>query len=217
MTNDRIQRALDGELPTDRLTPEELETYLQYRSAFSAALQPLESLAAIDVAPEVVRRIAGPGRLRRALDAAAGWLWSPRPVSLTVRPAYAGGGVLALAALAWIALPARTPASLPAPAAVATATNAPPARVLVQFRLGDAQARDVRLIGDFNAWHPDHQLHEIAPGVWSVEVALEPGVYNYGFMIDGKTWRLDPLAPQVTDGFGGASSRVAVLAPEIRS
>ena len=48
-------------------------------------------------------------------------------------------------------------------------------------------------------------------------MALEPGVYNYVFVIDGKTLRLDPLAPRVTDGFGGASSRVAVLAPGPRS
>jgi hypothetical protein len=50
-----------------------------------------------------------------------------------------------------------------------------------------------------------------------VDVALEPGVYNYVFVVDGEAMRLDPLAPRVTDGFGGSSSRLAVLAPERRS
>jgi 1,4-alpha-glucan branching enzyme len=87
-----------------------------------------------------------------------------------------------------------------------------PARVVVQFRLADAAAREVALIGDFNGWRPEHRLHRVAAGVWSVDVALAPGVYNYVFIVDGQATRLDPLAPRVTDGFGGASSRVAVLA-----
>ena len=88
---------------------------------------------------------------------------------------------------------------------------------MVQFRLGDAGAHEVALAGDFNGWHAGHRLHQVQPGVWAVDVALAPGVYNYVFVVDGTTWRLDPLAKQVTDGFGGASSRVAVLTPEARS
>lgn len=229
MMTDRIQRALDGELPCDQLSPEEVELYLRYQGALDAARQPIERWAAIDVTSAVLRRIAAPGltapgrpapgRLRRALDAVAGWLWSPRPISLTVRPAFAMAGALAVAAaLVWRAAPARTSSGAPGTLTTPTAARgAAPARVLVQFRLGAAAAHEVALVGDFNGWRPGHQLHQIAAGVWSVEVALEPGVYNYGFMIDGKLWQLDPLAPQVTDGFGGASSRMTVLPPEVRS
>ena len=84
---------------------------------------------------------------------------------------------------------------------------------MVQFRLADPAAREVALIGDFNGWLPEHRLHRVGVGVWSVDVALAPGVYNYVFVVDGTAMRLDPLAPRITDGFGGASSRVAVLAP----
>jgi hypothetical protein len=132
------------------------------------------------------------------------WLWSPR--ALTVRPAFALGGALAIAVLVSIFA-----VSSPAP------LSPVPARVIVQFRLGAPDALDVALVGDFNDWRPEHRLHQTTAGVWSVDIALEPGVYNYVFVVDGKTWRLDPLAPQVTDGFGGRSSRVAVLAPEVRS
>ncbi|MGH7513052.1 MAG: glycogen-binding domain-containing protein [Gemmatimonadales bacterium] len=206
--HDRIQRALDGELPVDGLTPAERDELQSHRAIVGIALEPIRQLPAIDVTRDVMRLLRPqPGPVRRALAAAARWLWSPR--ALTLRPAYALAGALAVAAvLSTTVLRPATPLSPPAGA---------PARVLVQFRLGDTQAHEVALVGDFNGWHPEQRLHQVEPGVWSVDVALEPGVYHYVFMVDGKAWRLDPLAPRVTDGFGGASSRVSVLAPEARS
>ena len=205
MMDDRMHRALDGELPADGLSPEERAELHRYRAMIGTALEPLRRLPAIDVAPAVARRVApSPGPVRRALAGAAQWLWSPRP--LTFRPAYALAGALAVAAV--ISISVLQPATPVHPA---------PARVLVQFRLGDPGAHEVALVGDFNGWQPAHRLHQVEAGVWSVDVALAPGIYSYVFVIDGKTWRLDPLAPRVTDGFGGASSRVAVLAPESRS
>ena len=82
-----------------------------------------------------------------------------------------------------------------APATPATQFAAGPAWVIVQFRLADTDARAVSLVVDFNGWRPELRLHRSAGGVWSVDVALEPGVYNYVFVVDGETWRLDPLAP----------------------
>ena len=205
MMDDRMHRALDGELPADGLSPEERAELHRYRAMIGTALEPLRRLPAIDVAPAVARRVApSPGPVRRMLVGAVQWLWSPRP--LTFRPAYALAGAFAVAAV--ISISVLQPATQVHPA---------PARVLVQFRLGDPGAHEVALVGDFNGWQPAHRLHQVEPGIWSVEVTLDPGIYNYVFVIDGKTWRLDPLAPRVTDGFGGASSRVAVLAPEARS
>jgi hypothetical protein len=204
---DRIQQALDGELPADALTPEERAELHRYRATIGTALEPIRRLPSIDVASELMSRVApGPGPLRRTLDAVVDWLWSPR--AFTVRPAFALAGALALAAVVSTSLLQSATAVNPGSAA---------ARVIVQFRLGDAGAREVALVGDFNGWRPEHRLHQVAAGVWSVDVALEPGVYNYVFVVDGKAWRLDPLAPRVTDGFGGASSRLAVLPPEARS
>jgi hypothetical protein len=206
--DDRIHRALDGELPADGLTPDERMELQRHRAIIGTALGPIRRLPSIDVASDVMRRVAPCSNpVRRALAAAGHWLWSPR--ALTLRPAYALASALALTAVLSTAV--LQPATPLGPAAAA------PARVMVQFRLGDAGAREVALAGDFNGWHTQHQLHQVEPGVWSVDVALAPGVYNYVFVVDGKTWRLDPLAPRVTDGFGGSSSRVAVLAPMARS
>jgi len=209
MTNDRIQQALDGRIPLDQLTADEAEAFFRLQVSCNAALRQIEGLRPIDVTGAVLSRIGTGAPTSRRFGVAAEWLWVPRRLSLSVRPAFALAAAVALALATWsVALRPSVP-----PAAVAEG-RAP--RMLVQFRLGAADARSVELVGDFNGWRPAHRLLETAPGVWSVDVALEPGVYNYGFMIDGSTWRLDPLAPQVTDGFGGASSRVAVLPPEHR-
>jgi hypothetical protein len=204
--SDRIHRALDGELPPDSLAPEERAVLHRYRAVLGTALEPIRGLPAIDVAPAVLR---GAGARRSSflssLTAAARWLWSPH--RFTLRPAFALAGALAVAAAISTSVLQHTIS----PAAAA------PTRVVVQFRLADTTAREVALIGDFNGWQPGHRLHPIAAGVWAVDVALAPGVYNYVFVVDGTAMRLDPLAPRVTDGFGGSSSRLSVLAPERRS
>lgn len=199
--SDRIHRALDGELLPDALDPEERAELQRYRAIVGTALEPIRAIPAIHIAPAVIRRIARPRRSPiQILADAARWLWFPRP--LTLRPAFALAGALAMTAVISVSVLQHT---TPAPAV--------PARIVVQFRLADPAAREVALIGDFNGWIPEHRLHRVGVGVWSVDVALAPGVYNYVFVVDGTAMRLDPLAPRITDGFGGASSRVAVLAP----
>ncbi len=211
--NDRVHRALDGDLPPDQLNPRDLASYQEYHRAISQALRGLEGLPPVDVTPAVLRRIAGrPGR-RGVLARTARWAWSPRQVSFSLRPAWALAAALLLVVGGTFAIPGRGPGGSPAPAVVAPQV----ARVIVQFRLGDATAHRVSLVGDFTGWNSGIELRQVAPGIWSYELPLEPGVYNYGFLVDGAIWRPDPLAPQVTDGFGGTNSRLTVLAPEVAS
>ena len=203
MTQDRVQRALDGELPFEQLEPAEAELYHQYRQAFAAALRPLGQVPRVDVAPAVLRAIAPAPRVRKPRAGLVARLWAPR--TFTVRPAF-GLAAAALAVFAWV-----TQSATPAPGGPAVPAVQ---RLVVDFRLSAPDAATVALVGDFNAWQPGHQLREVAPGIWAVSVRLEPGVYDYGFIVDGTSLRLDPLAPSVSDGFGGESSRLAVLAPE---
>lgn len=211
--NDRVHRALDGDLPPDQLNPAEAASYQEYQRAISQALRGVEALPSVDLAPAVIQRITGrpirPGRLART----ARWAWSPREVRFSLRPAWALAAALLLIAVGTLARPSGQPGAPHVPAAV----PAPVARVIVQFRLGDAAAHRVSLVGDFTGWESGIELRQVAPGIWSYELPLEPGVYNYGFLVDGATWRPDPLAPEVTDGFGGTNSRLTVLAPEVAS
>jgi 1,4-alpha-glucan branching enzyme len=92
-------------------------------------------------------------------------------------------------------------------------THAAPAPMYVQFRLDAPNASSVQLVGSFTGWEPRYELHETSPGVWSVLVPLKPGVHDYGFMVDGERWVVDPKAPQVDDQFGGTNSRLSLAPP----
>jgi 1,4-alpha-glucan branching enzyme len=84
--------------------------------------------------------------------------------------------------------------------------------VFVQFRLDAPEASEVRLAGSFTGWEPRHALHRAEDGVWTVMVALEPGIHDYAFVVDGSTTGGSiPSAPRVDDGFGGENSRLALL------
>jgi hypothetical protein len=150
------------------------------------------------------------------LDRAAtprGWLarigqqlWTPRLVTFAFRPAYtfvAAAAVLLLAAV----LP-NPWSNAPSP----RATQAGSEKVYVQFRLQTSEASDVRLAGSFTDWQPQYQLHETAPGLWTVTLPLAPGVHDYAFVIDGHRWVTDPYAAAVQDGFGGSNSRITLVA-----
>ena len=72
-------------------------------------------------------------------------------------------------------------------------------------------ARKVALVGDFNGWdeHATPMVRRRHDGAWSAQVPLPPGRHVYAFVIDGKRWLVDPLAPQVPDeGYGPASAVV---------
>lgn len=70
-------------------------------------------------------------------------------------------------------------------------------------------ANEVGLVGDFNDWG-QRQVPIRAKRVedrWVFEIALEPGRYQYAFVVDGKKWLPDPhSAGIIPDGFGGLNS-----------
>jgi 1,4-alpha-glucan branching enzyme len=92
--------------------------------------------------------------------------------------------------------------------------GAEPGQVYVQFVIAAPGARSVALAGDFSEWSPSIELSDAdLDGVWSARVALEPGVHEYMFVIDGSEWRPDPNSLSYTDdGFGQRNSVLAVSA-----
>ncbi len=76
-------------------------------------------------------------------------------------------------------------------------------------------AREVALVGDFNGW--DESATPMArranDGAWSAQVPLTPGRHVYAFVIDGRQWLVDPLAPQVPDEGYGPANAVIVDGP----
>lgn len=207
---ERIQRALDGELPRTALTATERAILEQVEADLARVVQTLPEPELPDLAGAVLARTRGPASRAPATPPRPGLLrWLVTPRTLTIRPAW---GVAAAAAVAALLLIRPAPE---APAPTAVAADTPPAMVLVHFQLEAPAAADVRLAGDFTGWQPAHPLTRSESGTWSVVIPLSPGVHEYVFVVDGRDWTPDPMAPAVADGFGGVNSRVAVLTPDV--
>lgn len=204
--NDRIHQHLDGQ-PVE-LSPDEHARARAYAHTLDAAAAHLRATRAPDLASRVMAALPAQVPAIPAWRRAAGWLWNPRPVRLTFRPAYGLVGAAAFAALAAVVVPTldRGPETV--------AVNAAASVVYVQFRLENAQAHQVALAGTFTGWQPTLQLQQKEPGVWTALVPLRPGVHDYVFVVDGTRWMSDPNAPQqVDDSFGGTNSRISLPPP----
>jgi hypothetical protein len=70
------------------------------------------------------------------------------------------------------------------------------AEVQFSLRIGDSKAHTVAIAGDFNGWSPQANLLEDpdGDGIWTATLDLEPGRYEYMFVLDGEKWFPDPNA-----------------------
>ena len=89
------------------------------------------------------------------------------------------------------------------------------AAVQTTFTYGDASARAVFLTGQFNKWST-MPLHKDDKGLWTVTVLLQPGRYQYKFIVDGN-WRLDPNNPDSADDGNGNRNSVRTITQEKKS
>lgn len=83
------------------------------------------------------------------------------------------------------------------------------AEVQFSLKLNDSKAHIVAIAGDFNGWSPQANLLEDpdGDGIWTGTLNLEPGKYEYMFVIDGEKWLPDPNALRyVKDGFGNKNA-----------
>ncbi len=72
------------------------------------------------------------------------------------------------------------------------------------------KTQQVKLKGEMNSWNADATILTKKNGVWSVDLWLEPGTYQYLFVVDGKEI-LDPANPDsVSNGMGGYNSLLKV-------
>lgn len=84
--------------------------------------------------------------------------------------------------------------------------------VTVKFNFHSPDARSVAVAGDFNKWNTDVGVMKREDGgVWTIEIPLNPGTYNYMFVMNGEAWITDPGAVAFRDdGFGLKNSVVRV-------
>ena len=77
----------------------------------------------------------------------------------------------------------------------------------VLFTYSDARAREVFLAGSFNDWNASGTSMTNVDGVWSVTMPLDPGEYEYKFVVDGQ-WVADPDNPTTVGEFGNSAVNV---------
>jgi hypothetical protein len=83
------------------------------------------------------------------------------------------------------------------------------AEVKFSLKINDNKAHTVAVAGDFNGWNPQANLLEDpeGDGIWTGTLKLEPGRYEYMFVLDGEKWFPDPNALRyVKDGFGNRNA-----------
>lgn len=202
--NERVQSALDGDAAARaRLTDTELATLRDTEALIAGVLRSVPVRPIPDLSKAVMDRLPPQAAKARApRESALNWLWAPRSLSMQWRPAYA------VAVAAMIAVFAAVRSTVPAGESAVTQ------QVLVEFRLDAPAAQQVELVGNFSDWKPAHVMKRGRAGTWTVVVPLTPGVHNYSFVVDGDRWVPDPMAPAVSDGFGGLNSQLAVLSPD---
>ena len=83
------------------------------------------------------------------------------------------------------------------------------AEVQFSLRINDNKTHTVAIAGDFNNWNPQANILEDPEedGIWTGTLKLEPGRYEYMFVMDGEKWFPDPNALRyVKDGFGNKNA-----------
>lgn len=195
--DERLQAYLDGELPLERLPAELRERAAEWDGLLARIRETAPAGAPLGLEARVISELRAGGRSRR--PAWLDWLLRPRP--LPVSP------IAAAAAVALVALAVIRPWAGSAGDGAAVA-----GRVYVQFVVDAPEARSVHLAGDFSDWQPGVALVDPeGDGTWTARVALEPGVHEYMFVIDGSRWVPDPNAlSSADDGFGRRNSVLAV-------
>jgi len=83
------------------------------------------------------------------------------------------------------------------------------AEVQFSLKINNSKAHTVAIAGDFNGWSPQENLLEDpdGDGIWTATLNLQPGRYEYMFVLDGEKWFPDPNALRyVKDGFGNKNA-----------
>ena len=196
-----LQGYLDGELRFEDL-PSELREQARGWDQVVADLDgpaPAHSAAPAWIENAVMEEIEE-GRGASSPSGIVGWLVRPR--NIRVSPLF--GGLAAAAIGAVMLLPRGASDDLP----VQTA-----ATIYVQFVMEAPSARSVAVAGDFDEWEGEHQLVDTdGDGVWTGRIAVQPGIHEYMFVVDGQDWVTPPGAEGYRDdGFGNQNAVVTVL------
>jgi len=82
------------------------------------------------------------------------------------------------------------------------------------FQVTLPEASSVALTGDFNGWdHSANPMKKSRTGAWKAELKLNPGEYQFRYLVNEYEWVNDDEAPVVANAFGTYNSLVKVEFP----
>jgi len=93
-----------------------------------------------------------------------------------------------------------------APATAKNVATRSPSGNGILFMLPAKDAKVVSLVGSFSEWEPIPMSDDNHDGIWTAQVPLAPGRYEYAFIIDGRWFGQDPSADEYVRSFGEYSS-----------
>lgn len=106
-----------------------------------------------------------------------------------------------------------TSISLPSSQFVRVLSPGAPALYAAPFTYIDRNAKSVAVVGSFNDWDATKDvLTQTNDSVWSRNIMLAPGRYEYQLVVDGK-WIADPSSQQTTQSDFGAANSVLIVSP----
>lgn len=78
------------------------------------------------------------------------------------------------------------------------------------FKLyGHLDAKEVKLVGNFNLWNYAELGMRVTPSGWEIHLALAPGIYEYKYVVDDK-WITDPNNPYFFYRDSGCNSLISI-------
>ncbi|HBU08438.1 MAG TPA: hypothetical protein DEA99_04440 [Candidatus Omnitrophica bacterium] len=91
------------------------------------------------------------------------------------------------------------------------AIKKPAAKKVVAFKCTAPSAKRVCLAGSFNNWDAGFlSAKKDAKGNWAVKINLDPGRYEYKFVVDG-SWINDPNCKETAANNLGSANSVLVV------
>lgn len=80
----------------------------------------------------------------------------------------------------------------------------------VYFRFPAPDAKEVAVAGSFNNWVTSRPMKRNKDGTWMTWMNLEPGRYEYRYLVDGQ-WVNDPSSTQRAPNPHGSENDVLVV------
>lgn len=106
---------------------------------------------------------------------------------------------------------AKAPVKAPAKVAAKAPAKTSATGVFVRFERYSPKSSRVDLVGSFTGWElGKYPLVRDENGIWSIQIRLAPGTYEYKYVYDGHYYEPDPEREQVANAFGSANNLLIV-------